>query len=281
MLWGIRAALYQYRCRVSDSPRELNSDDLLFIAQYTGQPIEVLQKHILQVWIKARSKLWVYKCVQEFTFLIPRVTRHPHYQLVQAAHLQQQAGTQLLHLDTGCCFGQDTRQLLAHGWKHDQLIAADLAPDYWNLGKELFMDQKALQVLFLAGSMTNESLMAFNRPSSTAINGLMGTISFIWAAAVLHVLSQAECCKFLMNAHSLLAQGGSVYGWTIGAKQAGEVGRTPDGKQKRWAHSMESLWGVLLQVGFSKVQVDLSDPAVWGVEHVGKHQLVMCFTAYK
>ena len=179
------------------------------------------------------------------------------------------------------------------------------------------MDQKALQVLFLAGSMTNESLMAFNRPSSTAISmqlprlalhmlllcvafnyclaspicpcvllqgpvtftlaatfpyysivvptltydhtnmldvvadGLMGTISFIWAAAVLHVLSQAECCKFLMNAHSLLAQGGSVYGWTIGAKQAGEVGRTPDGKQKRWAHSMVSKWSCMWLVSGS------------------------------
>ncbi len=43
----------------------------------------------------------------------------------------------------------------------------------------------------------------------------------------------------------------------------------------------ESLRALLLQVGFSKVQVDLSDQALWGVANVRKDQLVLSFTAIK
>ena len=67
---------------------------------------------------------------------------------------------------------------------------------------------------------------------------LIGQASFIWAAAVLHVLSKSECATFVTNAHTLLSCGGSLYGWTVGAKQAMETGKTPDGKQRRWVHSL-------------------------------------------
>lgn len=126
-----RAAVYQYRCRVSDHCPDLTSSHLEFLAQYTDQPAETLREHVLTVWKKAKTKLWVYKCVQEFTFLTPRIRQHPHYELVQAAQRQTRHESKLLHLDTGCCFGQDTRQLLMHGWKQDQLMASDLVSDYW------------------------------------------------------------------------------------------------------------------------------------------------------
>ncbi len=127
----LKAALYQHKCRVSDYSRELTAEDLQFVAYYTGQSDDILHEHVLKVWRKAKTTLWVYKCVQEFAFLIPRIIRHPHYKVVQTAQLQQPNSTKLLHLDTGCCFGQDTRQLLADGWKQHQLIATDLVSDYW------------------------------------------------------------------------------------------------------------------------------------------------------
>lgn len=33
--------------------------------------------------------------------------------------------------DLGCCYGQDTRQLILDGWRHQELAAIDLVPDYW------------------------------------------------------------------------------------------------------------------------------------------------------
>ena len=33
--------------------------------------------------------------------------------------------------DVGCCYGQDTRQLMTDGWKEEELVAIDLVPAYW------------------------------------------------------------------------------------------------------------------------------------------------------
>ena len=70
---------------------------------------------------------------------------------------------------------------------------------------------------------------------------LVGSVNFIWLAAVLHVLSEADCKKFLANAKLLLKRGGAVYGWTAGSTQPKEWADTPDGRQKRFLHSPVSL----------------------------------------
>ncbi len=43
------------------------------------------------------SQLWVYKCIQQFLFLIPKISRHPFYPKVLAAH-QESKGQHILHL---------------------------------------------------------------------------------------------------------------------------------------------------------------------------------------
>ena len=65
----------------------------------------------------------------------------------------------------------------------------------------------------------------------------MGGVDFIWIAAVLHVLSEADCKKFLANAKLLLKPGGAIYGWNAGSTQPKEWADTPDGRQKRFLHS--------------------------------------------
>ncbi len=42
-------------------------------------------------------QLWVYKCIQQFMFLIPKISRHPFYPKVLAAH-QESQGQHMLHL---------------------------------------------------------------------------------------------------------------------------------------------------------------------------------------
>lgn len=174
---------------VSEHPRELTSTDLGFICQYTGESSDTVLPHVLEVWrdtkkqvelfpicgphtgygmthsichIEYRSsgclQFWVFKCIQEFMFLTPKIAAHRHYQVVQAAQ-HSKHNTKLLHMvqlsektdpsyqsltcccapsphrellqDIGCCFGQDTRQLIVDGWKDSELIALDLSPDYW------------------------------------------------------------------------------------------------------------------------------------------------------
>ena len=66
---------------------------------------------------------------------------------------------------------------------------------------------------------------------------LIGAADFLWAAAVLHILSKADCEKFVSSAHLLLKPGGTFYGWTVGNREAGEWHTTPDGKANRYLHS--------------------------------------------
>ena len=42
-------------------------------------------------------QLWVYKCIQQSLFLIPKISRHPFYPKVLAAH-QESRGQLMLHL---------------------------------------------------------------------------------------------------------------------------------------------------------------------------------------
>ncbi len=64
----------------------------------------------------------------------------------------------------------------------------------------------------------------------------IGGADFLWAAAVLHVLSKADCEKFVTSAHLLLKPGGTFYGWTVGNREAEDWHTTPDGKANRYLH---------------------------------------------
>ena len=52
-------------------------------------------------------------------------------QLLQPYMLLCTQSPQVLLQDIGCCYGQDTRQLIVDGWNKTELIALDLVPDYW------------------------------------------------------------------------------------------------------------------------------------------------------
>lgn len=127
---------------VKDEPRSLTPADLAFVCQYTGKPSEIISPHVLAIWrmtkeqvpasllgvqrnvwhtavlsschTTARSLLsfsqclqcWVFKCIEDFYFLQPKISLHPHYAAVQAAHRKQPQATRLRHAvswSTDCC----------------------------------------------------------------------------------------------------------------------------------------------------------------------------------
>lgn len=64
-------------------------------------------------------------------FLKPRVTEHPHYaELLVSCKAQQcmdsNRGKPLKIVDLGCCFGQDTRQLIIDGIPPSSVTAIDI-----------------------------------------------------------------------------------------------------------------------------------------------------------
>ena len=44
---------------VSDTPRQLDDDDMAFIVEYTkGGQIDALREHVLRVWQRAKLEVW-------------------------------------------------------------------------------------------------------------------------------------------------------------------------------------------------------------------------------
>ncbi|DBB18701.1 TPA: hypothetical protein ACH3X3_000309 [Trebouxia sp. C0006] len=269
---------------VTDKPRQLDDEDMAFIVEYTnGGQVAALREHVLRVWQRAKQELWVYKCIQQFMFLIPKISRHPFYPKVLAAH-QESQGQHMLHLDVGACLGQDTRRLMTDGCGQHQIIALDLVADYWKMGKVLFLDEDRMHVPLIVGSLTDEGFVSADNCylRNSQMGDLIGAADFLWAAAVLHILSKADCEKFVSSAHLLLKPGGTFYGWTVGNREAGDWHTTPDGKAKRYLHSAESLHAMFMQLGFSKATVEYTSGAMWTPDDSEERQIEhLCFSATK
>ena len=74
-----------YPYTVTEEPRDLSDEDLSFLSEYTGQKdLDKLRAHVVGVWRSVKDKAWVYKCIQEFMFLKPRIILHQYYPEVQA-----------------------------------------------------------------------------------------------------------------------------------------------------------------------------------------------------
>ncbi|KAL0041327.1 hypothetical protein WJX77_012582 [Trebouxia sp. C0004] len=170
-----------------------------------------------------------------------------------------------------------------------------VAPDSMNcfsrkMGKILFLDADRMHVPLIVGSLTDEGFVSADNCylRNSQMGNLIGAADFLWAAAVLHILSKADCEKFVTSARLLLKPGGTFYNWTVGNREAGDWHTTLDGKAKRYLHSAESLHALFMQLGFWKATVEYTcvhtspDVAMWTVddskEHIMEH---LCFTATK
>ncbi|KAK9820362.1 hypothetical protein WJX72_009444 [[Myrmecia] bisecta] len=216
-----------YPYQVTDTPKEVTDADLAFLSQYTGErDLQQLREHVLSIWRASKGSVWTYKCVQEFMFLHPRVERHPLYSAVLAAYKAAKWGDKPpTFVDVGACFGQDTRKLVLDGAPRESITAIDIVPDYWQFGLDLFKDRETLGVRALFGSLTDDAFVSSSQ--------LLGTASFVWAGAVLHVLSRGD----------------------VESEVAGEWASTPDGRGKRYLHSQESLTALLEATGFADIQI--------------------------
>ncbi|BDA47220.1 probableBRG0 Methyltransferase adrK [Coccomyxa sp. Obi] len=269
-----------YPYATPEEPRNLSDDDLSLLSQYTGEKdLEKLRAHVLTIWRNVKSKLWVYACVQRLMFLHPRITGHEFY--AQALDTIKSAPDSIF-LDIGCCFGQDTRQLILDGVPAQSVTATDITPDYWEFGKYLFMDRDTLAVQSAFGSFTDPEFTAATGP----LGHLSGRVAFAWAGAVLHVLSAEDVRAFATHVHAVLAPGGVWFGTCVGSEPPGDWAPTPNGKGRRYLHSPSSLQSLLEHIGFSQVEVVGSvnvDGARMqdGIEDNGTQKVMLSYTARK
>ncbi|MEW5299209.1 MAG: hypothetical protein WDW36_002244 [Sanguina aurantia] len=255
-----------------DGPVVLTDKQLQFLSAYTGiTDLESLRQHVLLVWQEVKKNQHVYCCIQAMSFLAPKVQDHPQYKAVLAKfalHKQRPGGgshgsTPLQILDLGCCFGQDTRQLLMDGIPAGSIIASDIHDGYWQAGRQLFKDDTN-PASRLAGVRTLFTDMAADPGAEGCVDlsaeGLEGSVSFVYALAVLHVLSRQQCVQMLQRVRDMLLPGvGTFFGWTVGAEVEAEWAKTPTGEAPRYLHSKASLAKLFEELGYDEVSVTEAD----------------------
>ena len=100
-------------------------------------------------------------------------------------------------LDLGCCFGQEMRQLMLDGAPSENLCGADLQPEFFGLGYELFQDKGFCKSKFIATDIF--------QPVSE-FTALYGTVEVVYTASFFHLFDRPEQLLIAKQMASLLSK---------------------------------------------------------------------------
>ncbi|EJF56627.1 hypothetical protein DICSQDRAFT_157852 [Dichomitus squalens LYAD-421 SS1] len=243
-----------------------DEEEKAFMKATTGiQDDEELKAHILAVQAKAWT-IYKYPCIRQFDFMRLKIARMPAYnQFLELGKQRKDA----IFLDVGCGFGNDTRQAILDGWPIERVIAADLSPQMWNVGHELFRSTPdTFPVPFVQGDILDPAYLAVAPilpTSSTPIldplpplsevktlNELHGRLSAMFASAFFHLFEfdgQEQVARKLAGLLSPLP-GSMIFG---SHTTMAEKGRWEIGDAKSDCHSPETwteLWeGIFAEAG--------------------------------
>ncbi|KAL0480261.1 methyltransferase [Acrasis kona] len=247
---------YSFKNEHIDVGPLLTDEKLKFLQAYSKEEdLRVLKKRVIDVRKESIEKNHVYRCIQHIMFLETRFDKHQLYpEMINKLKTDQSSRI----LELGCCFGTDVRKLLMDGVSSDQIVASDLIPDFWNLGKKLYQDDQIVnQIKTVWGDFATS-----NAQEGVDIEKENWNSSFDFIASwfVLHVFSKQQCENFLKNVFKCLKNDGVYVGMCALSEKEGEwlkgenTSSTP-----RYLHSVSSLKSLLQGIGFSDVHVNLAE----------------------
>lgn len=236
----------------SVTPKELTSQDIEFIKKWTNGVLqdEALISHILTLHNEIISSQHVYRCISQFSYLNPKSNRHPSYEEVIKVGKENQ---DFKILDLGTCYGQEIRLLIEDGINPSSIVATDLHDIYWNAGIKLYLDDVN------PSKLGNVSTVFGDWATDVDSIGTSDDIAWKWkesfdtvlCMAILHVLSNTQSSNLLKRLLHVLKPNGLIFGWCVGAKTAKFWARTPDDKDQRWLHDINSLTSMFRTAGYS------------------------------
>ncbi|KAJ3092595.1 hypothetical protein HK102_005364 [Quaeritorhiza haematococci] len=235
---------------------------LEFLAKYTGVSDSAkLTQHVLDVRERSKKQHHVYKCIEQFMFLEPRLPNHEVYGELIAALTKKAPSTKAASfLDVGCCFGTDVRRLIMDGADPSSLMGLDLHDGYWELGLDLYMDRDRPDApIRKVHTAFGDFAIGMGGPGSLDLRHMSNSKDFICANAVLHVLSAEQTENMLRNVFNVLAPGGVFFGWTVGSLHPQDWAPTPRGEAIRFLHSVQSLTELMKKIGFVEVVVKAAE----------------------
>ena len=231
-------------------PSQLN-----FYFEWQNQPqakraIDSAVEHVTQVWREVKKEYHTYRCVQSLSFLVPKVQRFEAYpKLLDLLVTQKKVKV----ADIGCCFGQDIRRLILDGIPPDMIYAIDVTPGYWQAGLRLYNDKErnnhdiaSVKTLFCDLCAEEEEGGDVLEPAS---------FDCIILKNVFHVLSFVQATRLIHRMAKMLRPGGFVMGICVGSEIGREWALTPDGQERRYLHSVESLSKLFTAANFTPASV--------------------------
>ena len=240
------------------------------LEQYSEIPSEKVIPHITEVRERA-WEIFPYPCIGQFRFLELSISMHPAYKkilkrLKGAGEGGEGGGEGQTLLDMGCCFAQDIRKLVFDGVVGSRLYACDLAPEFLDLGYDLFLDRDKIKAKFFTADVFQED---------GELSKLEGKIDVIYAASFLHLFSwdnQIKVCKRMIKVLKP-KKGSTVFGRQVGEVKATERKRWASG-QDVWRHDEESfirMWQVVGEETGTKWGVETDMLSGWGLggSHTG------------
>ncbi|KXS16556.1 hypothetical protein M427DRAFT_55501 [Gonapodya prolifera JEL478] len=196
------------------TPPPIADSDLAFLSRWTGEKdLGVLRAHAEDNWRDmVGCATHIYRCMRRATYLSPRIARYPVYEEMLAAKAEGKR-----FMEVGCAFGTDVRKVVADGWPAENILAVDITDNYWKLGLSLFQDASTPPpVHTFFGDITDDPSTS-SRPD--IITFLDAGTHFIYAGAVLHVLSEAGVRAMLTKLYAVLAPGGVLFGLSVGVSE--------------------------------------------------------------
>jgi len=100
-----------------------DSEELAFFLTETRITSEsALKSHLIDVQARA-YKVYPYPCIRRFAFTKLKISRLPAYQSALKIGRERENA---IFLDIGCCFGNDTRKIIADGFPIGGALASDI-----------------------------------------------------------------------------------------------------------------------------------------------------------
>jgi hypothetical protein len=255
-----------------DTVPEISSEQLSFYSHWqqlkdpsTGvpEPSEVIEA-IVRVWKDVKKQFHTFRCIQTMSFLSPRAYKHTAYKAI--LEMNTSAPDKIKIADIGCCFAQDTRQLILDGVSPSNIWDIDLLSGYWDAGTQMFRDEDHSSPIHLVNTFFGD--MTLELHDETAIERILGegvvfeAFDFVILQAVLHTISREQSARFLSRIFKMLrgreesaGESGILMGTCVGSKIGKDWLLTPDKTASRYLHSPETLTEALVAIGFRNVIV--------------------------
>ena len=149
-------------------------------------------------------------------------------------------------LDLGCGFGQDIRPLAIAGCDTSKLYALDLRKEFWELGYELFRDQKKIKSPFILAD-----ILADNSTYPKELKELIGNVDVMYAGSLIHLFDYEGQLKVCLKIVQILrpVSGSVVMGRQVGNVVAGETPRRTNPNKSMFRHNAESFEKMWQEVG--------------------------------